>query len=41
MLSVVAALALAASISNVVATPINNLARGYRQDADILEDYTP
>ncbi|CAE7126338.1 unnamed protein product [Rhizoctonia solani] len=44
--SFVAALALAASVSNVAAGPIHNVpkrhhvARGYRQDADILEDYT-
>ncbi|KAB5596523.1 hypothetical protein CTheo_160 [Ceratobasidium theobromae] len=38
--SVVAALALAA-VSNVAATPITHVARGYAQDADILEDYTP
>lgn len=39
--SLVAALALAASVSQVTASPVNHIARGYRQDADILEDYTP
>ncbi|CAE6487304.1 unnamed protein product [Rhizoctonia solani] len=44
--SFVAALALAASVSNVAASPIHHgpmrhVTRGYRQDADILEDYTP
>ncbi|KAF8610008.1 barwin-like endoglucanase [Ceratobasidium sp. AG-I] len=39
--SVVAALALAASVSRVAASPIEHVARGYRQDADLLEDYTP
>ncbi|KAG9095540.1 hypothetical protein FS749_010253 [Ceratobasidium sp. UAMH 11750] len=35
------ALALAASVSRVVASPIDHVARGYAQDAAILEDYTP
>ncbi|KAG8730690.1 hypothetical protein FRC11_006089 [Ceratobasidium sp. 423] len=44
--SVVTALALAASITNVAAGPLRHGAprhgaRGYRQDAEILEDYTP
>lgn len=39
--SVVTALALAASVSQVAAGPVRHVARGYAQDADILEDYTP
>ncbi|ELU44802.1 rare lipoprotein A (RlpA)-like double-psi beta-barrel domain-containing protein [Rhizoctonia solani AG-1 IA] len=39
--SFVTAVALAASISNVAAGPIRHASRGYAQDADILEDYTP
>ncbi|CAE6414533.1 unnamed protein product [Rhizoctonia solani] len=39
--SFVTALALAASISNVAAGPIRHSTRGYAQDAEILEDYTP
>ncbi|CCO27986.1 hypothetical protein BN14_01977 [Rhizoctonia solani AG-1 IB] len=39
--SFVTAMALAASISNVAAGPIRHSTRGYAQDAEILEDYTP
>lgn len=46
--SVVTALALAASVSRVAASPVHHVARvhaqvarNYRQDAEILEDYTP
>ncbi|KAJ1309764.1 hypothetical protein OPQ81_006530 [Rhizoctonia solani] len=39
--SFVTALALAASVSNVAAGPLRHASRGYAQDADILEDYTP
>ncbi|KAH7340882.1 RlpA-like double-psi beta-barrel-protein domain-containing protein-containing protein [Rhizoctonia solani] len=39
--SFVTALALAASVSNVAAGPIRHATRGYAQDAEILEDYTP
>ncbi|KAG8723962.1 hypothetical protein FRC12_024387, partial [Ceratobasidium sp. 428] len=35
------ALVLAASVSRIAASPINHIARGYAQDAAILEDYTP
>jgi rare lipoprotein A (peptidoglycan hydrolase) len=39
--SFVTALALAASVSRVAASPIVHVARGYAQDTEILEDYTP
>ncbi|CAE6448943.1 unnamed protein product [Rhizoctonia solani] len=38
--SVVTALALAASFTNVAAGPLRHGSRGYKQDAYILEDYT-